>query len=258
MLYERAKKEYETLMEQICLIQSQLETLPPGKLICCNHNSYTKWYHKYQDHRAYIPKSNRQLAQQLAHKNYLKSLLHDLKKEQKALTMYLNHHPNVMESESLLTKHPEYQELLSQTHLSLSKELSNWMSSPYHRNPSHPESLNHKGLANTYLRSKSEVLIDMALRKSNIPFRYECVLELNNSKIFPDFTIRHPHTGEFYYWEHFGLMDSLSYTESTVSKLRLYTSNGIIPGINLITTYETRNNPLNMQTIEKTIEFYFM
>lgn len=132
------------------------------------------------------------------------------------------------------------------------------MASLYNRNTSHPESLIHKGIANTYLRSKSEVLIDMVLRKYHIPFRYECELVLNDTIIFPDFTIRHPHTGEYYYWEHFGLMDSLSYTDRTVSKLRLYTSNGIVPGNNLITTYETKNIPLTIQTIEKTIEFYFL
>ena len=132
------------------------------------------------------------------------------------------------------------------------------MTTPYNKNASHPEALIHKGIANTYLRSKSEVLIDMALRKYSIPFRYECELVLNDSIIFPDFTIRHPHTGLYLYWEHFGLMDSLSYTDRAVSKLRLYTSNGITPGINLITTYETKNNPLTMQTIEKTIEFYFL
>ena len=194
----------------------------------------------------------------MAHKKYLTSLIQDLEKEQKALTMYLNHHSNVMQSDFLLSKHPEYQELLSQNHLSLSKEISDWMASPYNSNTSHPESLIHKGIANTYLRSKSEILIDMVLRNYNIPFRYEYSLEMNNSIIYPDFTIRHPHTGEFYYWEHFGLMGSISYTENAVSKLRLYTSNGIIPGINLITTYETRNNPLSIQTIEKTIDFYFL
>lgn len=258
MLYERAKKEVEAISEQISSIKCQLEAFPPGKLICCNHKTHTKWYHKNQEQKSYISKANRQLAEQLAQKKYLSSLLQDLEKEQKALTMYLNHHPDLLQSESLLTKHPEYQELLPKNHISLSKELSDWMISPYNKNTSHPEALIHKGGADTYLRSKSEVLIDLTLRKYNIPFRYECELVLNDTIIFPDFTIRHPHTGEYYYWEHFGLMDSLSYTDRTVSKLRLYTSNGIVPGNNLITTYETKNIPLTIQTIEKTIEFYFL
>lgn len=258
MIYERIKKEYETLTQQIDTLKCQLITLPPGKLICCNHKNYTKWYQKDQNQKVYIPKSNHDLARQLAYKKYLSYLLQDLEKEQKALAMYLNHHPLVKQSDSLLTKHPEYAMLLSQTQLPLPKELSDWMTSPYHSNTSHPETLIHKGIANTYLRSKSEVLIDMVLRKHNIPFRYECALELNQSILFPDFTIRHPHTGEFYYWEHFGLIDSFSYTENAVSRLRIYTSAGIIPGINLITTYETKNNPLTIQTIERMIEFYFL
>ena len=35
------------------------------------------------------------------------------------------------------------------------------------------------------------------------------------------------------------------------TKLHLYISNGIIPGRNLITTYETTNHPLDFDTIEK-------
>lgn len=71
MLYQQAKKELETIFEQICSLENQLETFPPGKLICCNHNTKTKWYHKNQGKRVYIPKSNRKLAEQLAQKKIL-------------------------------------------------------------------------------------------------------------------------------------------------------------------------------------------
>lgn len=49
MLYERAKKEVEAISEQISSIKCQLEAFPPGKLICCNHKTHTKWYHKNQE-----------------------------------------------------------------------------------------------------------------------------------------------------------------------------------------------------------------
>jgi len=65
--------------------------------------------------------------------------------------------------------------------------------------------------ARNHNRYKSEVFIDMALFTNNIPFRYECALELGHSTLYPDFTIRHPKTGEICYWEHFGLMDDPSY-----------------------------------------------
>lgn len=66
----------------------------------------------------------------------------------------------------------------------------------------------------------------------------------------PGFTIRDPSSGKTYYWEHFGMMDQPSYAARTFSKLQLYTSFQIIPSIQLITTYETQEHPLNTETAE--------
>ncbi len=258
MIYERIKKEYDTLCSCICSIQNELGSLPSGKLICCHHQNISKWYLSDGHRKIYIPKSNRPLAEQLARKKYLSLLLEDLKKEQTALAFYLRHHSKTGKSERLLTEPTEYQQLLSPYFKPLSQELSTWMNSPYEKNANHPENLIYKGITNNLLRSKSEVLIDMLLRKHNVPFRYECALQLGNSLIYPDFTIRHPHTGDFYYWEHFGLMDSPSYIEKTTTKLNLYAIHGITPGIQLITTYETKNYPLDPEIIEKYIEYHFM
>lgn len=41
-------------------------------------------------------------------------------------------------------------------------------------------------------------------------------------------------------------------------KLRLYMSNGIIPNIQLITTYETQEEPLDPESVEKIVEHYFL
>ena len=54
------------------------------------------------------------------------------------------------------------------------------------------------------------------------------------------------------------MMDDLSYSKNTFSKLELYNSHGLIPSVNLITTFETKNNPLNSQMIEKIIQHYFL
>lgn len=98
----------------------------------------------------------------------------------------------------------------------------------------------------------------MFLYTNKIPFRYECALQLGESVIFPDFTIRHPETGNLYYWEHFGLMDDLSYSRNSCAKLQLYTSHGIIPSIHLITTYETKDSPLSSEIVEKIVSHYFL
>lgn len=96
----------------------------------------------------------------------------------------------------------------------------------------------------------------MALHVKGIPFRYECALPLGDTIVYPDFTIRHPVTGEIYYWEHFGKMDNPKYAQNCMYKLQNYTSHGILPGINLITTYETQKKPLTSETIERVISEY--
>ncbi len=83
-------------------------------------------------------------------------------------------------------------------------------------------------------------------------------MALDDIILYPDFTIRHPKTGEYFYWEHFGLMDDPVYCKNTFSKLQLYTTNNIVPDINLITTYETRERPLSMEKIERIITEHFI
>lgn len=132
------------------------------------------------------------------------------------------------------------------------------MTSPYEHNTKYKEQLIHKTSSGNLVRSKSEAMIDMFLYMNRIPFRYECALQLGDTTLYPDFTIRHPQTGELYYWEHFGRMDDPFYYKNVFSKLHLYTSHGIIPSIHLITTYETKENPLSSEIIEKIIEHYFI
>lgn len=116
----------------------------------------------------------------------------------------------------------------------------------------------HKTISGHLVRSKSEAMICHFLYTNQIPFRYECALYLDDHPIYPDFTIRHPETGETCYWEHFGLMDDATYCRNMASKMQLYSTHGIIPSIQLITTYETSEHPLTIDTIQKTIEEYFL
>lgn len=258
-LYERILKESQRLQEQISLLEAQLADYPDGKLICSHHNHHCKWYQSDGRSRTYIPKSNRPLAEQLAAKKYLSAVLADLSHEKMALDFYLkHHHPGSEKTNQLLHEIPGYQELLSPYFKPLSQELSDWMNLSYETNPKHPENLIHKTASGHSVRSKSEAMIDFFLYTNHIPFRYECALTLDNITFYPDFTIRHPQTGEFFYWEHFGMMDDPNYSKKVFSKLQLYTSHDIIPSIQLITTYETQKTPLSTELIKNTIEYYFL
>ncbi len=258
MFYQRMLAEKESLEAKAKHILAILKTLPKDNFFCTKNGNHYKWYRTDGKKHTYIPKRDRDIAVQLAAKKYYSLLLDDTLHEKKAIEFYLRHHkPQDSEAEHLLTKSPEYQELLSSYFKPLSLELQEWMESPFAKNPKYPEQLTNKTIAGTYVRSKSEFLIDLFLRKYKIPFRYEAELALGNISFYPDFTIRHPKTGTYFYWEHFGLMDDPNYCQNAISKLKLYTSHGYIPSINLITTYETSGTPLSAEMVEKTIQYYF-
>lgn len=253
------KQESQRLENEIVTIQQKLATMPPGKLICARNGNRYKWYKSDGHKKIYIPKKNRQFAEQLAAKRYLSILLEDLLHEKRAIDFYLrHHHAEVGRVDKMLTEESEFQRLISPLFKTQSQELQEWSLAEYECNQKYPEQLLHQGMSGRKMRSKSEVAIETQLFLNGIPFRYECALQIGSIVIYPDFTIRHPKTGKTYYWEHFGMMDDPNYIRKTTQKLQTYMINGIVPSIQLITTYETKDNPLGYDKIRRVIEEFFL
>ena len=250
--------EQNKLQQQIERLKKTIATLPEGELLCSRNGRYNKWFHKWGNEKIYIPQKEKSLIQQLAYKKYLVFQLKDLLHENEAIQAYLEHCDKFpRKAEELLWKNSEFKEMVLSQKNDLEQEILNWKNSPYEYNKKYPEQLIHKTISGHFVRSKSEALIDMTLTKYGIPFRYECALELGNRVIYPDFTLLHPKTGKKFYWEHFGLMDDLNYCHNTSMKIQLYSINGIIPSIDLIMTFETKEHPLYIEQVEAIVEQYF-
>lgn len=259
MLYEKILSESHRLDEQINTLKQKIAGLPDGNVFCIHDSDQVKWYQSLNHKQIYISKKNRLLVKQLTTKKLLSLLLKDCLNEKRALDFYLRHHDkNAGQAALKLATIPEYKEFLQPLFKPFSQELYEWTKEPYTTNTQYPEQLVHKASSGIMVRSKSEAIIDMLLSLNKIPFRYECALTLDETTLFPDFTIRHPLTGKTYYWEHFGLMDNPAYSKNAFAKMQLYTSHQIFPGILLITTYESQKNPLSIDTVQKIIEQYFL
>ncbi len=245
--------------KEIKSLKAQINKLPPGHIISSRVENRYKWYQSDGHNKKYIPKKNRQLAEKLALKKYLSCKIENLKKEENALNAYISqyNYQKMKNPEELIWEDSRYYELLSPYLKPKSKELAEWLAAPYDKNEYKIERLKHKSRTGKMVRSKSEALIDEMLFEAKIPFRYECALNLGGCIIYPDFTIRHPKTGEKYFWEHCGMMDDIDYVRKLCSKIEMYAINGIIPSVNLILTYETKEHPLDYEMVEKIIEFYF-
>ncbi|MBP3621101.1 MAG: ATPase [Lachnospiraceae bacterium] len=251
--------ESKRLEKEINKLNSEIKNLPEGKLVCTKNDNSFKWYVSINKQLTYIPKKKRNYAQKLAIRRYYVAQLENLSAELRAVKYYLQHSPkDLYDADSQLLYRPGYRDLLLPYFTPIEDTTSKWMTESYEQNPNHPEQLNIKTTSGKMVRSKSEAFIDMLLYTNKIPFRYECALTLGDTTYYPDYTIMHPKTGEIFYWEHFGMMDDPIYAGKTFSKLHTYSKYGIIPTINLITTYETGDNPLDLDAVQKIIEQYFL
>lgn len=253
------QKRLSKIEKTLSKIEKNLKTFPPGKLIFSRTGNSVKWYQRNGKDKIYIKKAERPLAEKLAMKKYLQLLEADLLNEKRAISLYLNQIDSHKEkAENLFLENSKYKSLLNSNLSPLSKELENWIKEPYEKNPYYPEKLIHKCVSGNVVRSKSEALIDMILHTNRIPYRYDCELKCGNKSYYPDFTIRHPKTGEIFYWEHFGMIDREKYREDMLVKLRSYIMLGIIPSKNLIMTFETEEEPFTSEEAELIVEHYFL
>ena len=107
------------------------------------------------------------------------------------------------------------------------------------------------------VRSKSEKIIADALQRNNVPYKYECPLELNGGRVIhPDFTVLNKRTRKEFYWEHLGMMNDVEYDCNAVRRIEEMERNGIVPAKNLLITAETKMNPINVTIVDMIIQEY--
>ena len=255
-----ANKMIQCNEQEMRQLESLIKKMPKEDLRCAKNGKNYKWFCiKEGDAATYLPKRNSKIAGKLALKKHYVSSYEELSHQVKALKYYERQMKKVEGKADDLLKHEEWRKLLEPMFSVEREDLKIWMEEKYEGGAGYPEHLVYKGSRGKYLRSKSEVIIDMMLYKYGIPFRYEDKLILDNGiYIYPDFTVRHPISGKRMYWEHFGLMDKQDYRNSACKKIRLYCDNGIIPSIDLIATFETVDHPLDVEKVEKIIQEFFL
>lgn len=258
-IYETIKKEQQLLSERIDFLHQKLQSYPPGELLCVKYKKYTKWFLSNHANPIYLPKSNFALAKTLAAKKYDTLMLNQLLKEQTLLNNLLTSLSLLKNTCSdLLCVDSAYKDLLNAHFNDFPEHISHWITEDYPKKQDFSESLIFKTLSGHLVRSKSEVIIANTLFLNKIPYRYECELDCKIVKLYPDFTIYHPKNNKLIYWEHFGMMDHPSYRDQTYNKLKILGTCDIIPGINLITTYETLKVPIDSSQILKIVKENFL
>jgi len=140
------------------------------------------------------------------------------------------------------------------------EKIRRWQEEKYEINTSFAENLRCETEQGEMVRSKSEVIIANILYRHqlDISYKYERPLDVVVGKrirtIYPDFTILNLHTGKILYWEHAGKMDDPEYADDFVRKVNTYIFNDLLPGRDVVFSYESISNPLEIGVIKKMVE----
>lgn len=251
---------------------------PEGCLKWQNKKGKTYYYHQHKEcelegnkdseelklkkskwKRKYITKENVSLAKLLAKKQYYIALKSVIKSRIKALKTFMKYYPN-REIDAVYEELSEERKcLIDPIEPTLKDIVKKWNEEFYEKNKTFPENLRYETEQGDIVRSKSEVIIANILyqHQNDIIYKYEKPLEINENGrkkiIYPDFTIMNVHTGKMVYWEHAGLMDDAVYANDFVRKMNLYMTNGLMIGKDVVVSFETKENALDIRVVKKMV-----
>lgn len=253
----------QILQKQIHELRKMPKPRISGHLIKTSCDGYPRWRRVMNANEsstgkrevAYLGKTEQKTILQLAERLYYESSLCVKEKQLEAMQAFLKKAKQVPARSLSIVNDPDIRKLIGNK--SWSDKCFAWQNEDYSRNPKHPETLTIPAADGRMVRSKSEAIIISELLKANLPFRYECGIQLRNFVAYPDFMILHPITGKIYLWEHLGLMDDQAYGANAADKIKAYIEIGYIPMQNLILTSETRNHPLDYRLVQMLIEYFF-
>ena len=256
-LYEQLIERKHELINAITIAESVIEKAPQGRLRVAKTSSGAHFFHVTSNENTcgkYISLSDDKLISTLANKNYAELFL-------KKAYIELNDIDAFLKKESMGKAEEVYDEInqlrkpyVSPILMSDDEYLTRWQMESYRINLYKPEDKIYETERHEFVRSKSEMDIANLLNQMGIPYRYEAELILPNGSVrYPDFTLLKIETREIVYYEHFGLLDDSGYRRENLQKIGEYTHYGIIPGKNLIFSFEAQGSPLNLRNIRKMV-----
>ena len=258
-LKEMLMQEKNRLEYILSLVKEDAKSELAGTLQISKNKGRVRYYHNTPNGIEYIPKTEKEMARQLAQKTYDMGVREHAKKRLKQISRILLDYSDD-EIERLYTSlNSERHLLISPIEETWEQQLNKWTQEEYIGKgfqEGTPLIYSERG---ERVRSKSEKILADYFYRKNIPYKYEKPLLLKGyGTVYPDFTFLSKRMGKEIYWEHEGRMDNPEYVRTAIKKIQTYEDNGIYVGDRLILTFETETTILNTKDIERNVKRYLI
>ena len=261
MLYQDQLQEIMSCYEnKIEWFIQRLASAPKGSLICQPNHGQLQFLQLYRENGKRIRRSithNEPLKRALAQKEFARKALEILEPNVTTLRGAIEHIIPFDPDEILRSMTKGYAKLpedyfFDRDLLSIDLHLDGerkarigrhgeWGAMEYEQSRYYEDNKTVETSRGEFVRSKSEALILEQIYDAMIEVHYEQVQFINGIMIAPDFTFEGDN-GEPFYWEHVGLLDRPDYARRNYDKLKRYYNAGLVPGDNLILSFETWKN----------------
>jgi len=264
MLFNQMLLEEEDRLKKLeAELEKKLEKAPEGSLNAYRHGKSWRWYNRSNKEgkvtREYIQLNKSEYLMRLANKEANMRQLKDARQELEAIRQYKSVYERGHQKGRFMLK-TRFDRLKAESpgiwFLLQGKEEQAWLAEEYIQKSGFEEQKRYPSNNGLFTRSKSESIIASVLEEVQIPFRYEERIVVGNYTVHPDFTLRHPRSGKIVYWEHFGMMDDGSYKSETARKLNQYIAMGIVPGINMLASFEMKEVPMSFTKAKAYVEYF--
>ncbi|MDD6037043.1 MAG: hypothetical protein PUC30_12815 [Lachnospiraceae bacterium] len=264
-LLSKLVQEKDECRKMLPEIKKAIKKAPEGTLHILNAKGKYPQYYLYDKgwtgqckNGRFIQRKDNRLAQRLAQKQYDIDVAECLERKIRSIERFLKEYEanNVMSVYEQMTE--QRKALVEPVVLPDEEYVRVWKNTMRGNANEYQKNVEIYTDTGERVRSKSEKILADRFGHEGIPYIYEPELVFKDgTRVYPDFALLQLRTRRTIYFEHFGMMDSLEYCTKALKKIETYSKNDYWFGENLLYTFETKEEPLNIKNVDRMIHKFF-
>lgn len=248
------------LRDQLAKMKKEIDRIDfsvvPGMLNIHSYRNSKTYYRNLNGKREYLGKDKQIEIRRLARKQYYLNMKKAVDDELKTVEQCLTKLTSCADVDDVYNAMDDsIKHHIEPMKLTKEDDVRKWLKKNNYLRNNKQMNGQYKTLQGEFVKSKSEVIIADRLTYHGVPYVYEITTAQDAfvEMRYPDFLILNKRTGKEYFWEHLGRMGDPGYASGNQAKMEQFARQGILPGKNLIVSFECGDRPLSTEYVDSII-----